>query len=79
MVLENMYIFFVFYKEFFKRGGGFRNLIKKLKKFMKFNLNFLEGKGVGEKNFFYWGGVDIFWNYYIFLLKISFSLLVFIY
>lgn len=29
--------------------GGFRNLTKKLKKFIKLNLHFLEGKGAGEK------------------------------
>lgn len=62
------------HKEFPKRGGGFRNLTKKLKKFMKLNLNFPEGKGAGEKNLPHWGGVDIFWNYYTFLSKTSSSL-----
>lgn len=49
MVPENMHTLPAPHKEFPKRGGGFRNLTKKLKKFMKLNLNFPEGKGAGEK------------------------------
>ena len=38
---------------------------KNLKKCMKLNWNFQRGGGILEKNPFYRGGMDIFWNYTI--------------
>jgi len=44
-------------------GGGGSGRPKNLKKCMKLNWNFQMGGEVLQKNPFFGGGMDIFWNY----------------